>query len=577
MLDGKDMDAARLAEDWMSALRGALADGAPLGDLFVEDCHWRDLVALTGEMRTTSGIAAAPPALADGLAEAGVTGLRIDPERLPATRLMRAGREVIEAAILFETRQGWCNGVIRLQPLDEGTRAWTVMTRLDTLKGLTQRDEIVYAKDVRAPNWLDNREAARAYADRDPVVLVVGGGHAGLSAAAYLGELGIDTLVIDREKRVGDNWRLRYHNLALHNQIGVNHMPFLPFPKTWPRYIPKDMIANWLEFYTEALEINFWTETSLTGADWDEDAACWTARLAGADGSERIVRPRHIIMAASTSAVPKLPDIPTLDRFEGPVVHSAEFEIGSEWRDRPVMVFGTGSSSHDISQHLEAHGAHVTMVQRSPTMIVNVDPSAQLYDGLYLGDGPSLDDRDLLNCSFPLDLIKRGHQIITREVREREKDFYDALEGAGFRLDWGEDDTGWPMKYRTRGGGYYFNIGCSELIIDGRIDLIQYHDIDSFEADGVRMSDGTHRPAELMVMSTGYETQGALVRRLFGDAVAERAGQVWGFNENQEMANMWTRTGQPGLWFTAGAFSQCRIYSKPLALQIAIDEGLGAA
>jgi putative flavoprotein involved in K+ transport len=127
------------------------------------------------------------------------------------------------------------------------------------------------------------------------------------------------------------------------------------------------------------------------------------------------------------------------------------------------------------------------------------------------------------------------------------------------------------MLYRTRGGGYYFNIGASELIIEREIDLIQYHDIERFVADGVVMTDGTHRPADLVVMSTGYENQGALVRKLFGDAVADRAGQVWGFNDRQEMANMWTRTGQPGLWFTAGAFSQCRIYSKFLAQQIAID------
>ena len=38
---------------------------------------------------------------------------------------------------------------------------------------------------------------------------------------------------------------------------------------------------------------------------------------------------------------------------------------------------------------------------------------------------------------------------------------------------------------------------------------------------------------------------------------------------------MWMRTGQGGLWFIAGSFAQCRIYSKYLALQIkAAEEGL---
>jgi putative flavoprotein involved in K+ transport len=65
------------------------------------------------------------------------------------------------------------------------------------------------------------------------------------------------------------------------------------------------------------------------------------------------------------------------------------------------------------------------------------------------------------------------------------------------------------------------------------------------------------------------------VRRLLGDDVAERVGQIWGFGPDGEMAIMWKRTPQEGLWFIAGGLGQCRIYSKHLALQIkAIEEGL---
>ncbi|MEM9061412.1 MAG: NAD(P)/FAD-dependent oxidoreductase [Pseudomonadota bacterium] len=567
MLDGQDTDARALVQNWLDRFDAGRTSGS-VSDLFVADCHWRDLVALTGEIRTRSGrdgVAQLP----ELLSAAGATRLVPHPGMVPPQRVARAGETVIEAAIAFETDHASCNGVVRLLP--DG-RAWTLSTAIDALRMPEQPEEPAYAKDVRAPNWLDNREAERAYADRDPTVLVVGGGHAGITIAARMRELGIDTLIVDRETRIGDNWRLRYHNLKLHNQIGVNHMPYLPFPKTWPRYIPKDMIANWLEFYVEALELNFWTETSFEGADWDEANRRWTARLKLADGTIREMRPHHIVMAASVSAVKKLPDIPSLANFEGVKLHSSEFEVGSEWRNRPVMVLGTGTSSHDISQHLHAHGAHVTMVQRSPTMVVSVEPTAQLYDGLYLGDGPTLDERDLVNSSFTLDLIKRAHKILTEEVKQIDRETLEGLERAGFELEYGEDGTGWPLKYRTRGGGYYFNIGCSELIIDGEIDLIQHRDIDEYIATGVRMKDGTERPAELVVMATGYEGQGYLLRQLFGEEITERAGQVWGFREDGEMSNMWTRTGQPGLWFTAGAFSQCRIYSKYLGFQIALDE-----
>jgi putative flavoprotein involved in K+ transport len=83
------------------------------------------------------------------------------------------------------------------------------------------------------------------------------------------------------------------------------------------------------------------------------------------------------------------------------------------------------------------------------------------------------------------------------------------------------------------------------------------------------------RNADLVVLATGYKGQGHMVGALFGDDVAERVGRIWGFEETtQELRNMWVRTKQPGLWFTGGAFSQCRIYSRYMALQIeAIDAG----
>ncbi|MGM0583397.1 MAG: hypothetical protein ACQEUZ_01935 [Pseudomonadota bacterium] len=101
---------------------------------------------------------------------------------------------------------------------------------------------------------------------------------------------------------------------------------------------------------------------------------------------------------------------------------------------------------------------------------------------------------------------------------------------------------------------------------------MQYADIRAFEPGGARMADGRLVEAELVVLATGYKGQDHLVRQLFGEAVAGRIGPVWGFGEDQELRNMWTRTPQPGLWFTAGAFSQCRAFSKYLALQIAQDE-----
>jgi cation diffusion facilitator CzcD-associated flavoprotein CzcO len=571
---------------WLGRLNAALAapDANNIGALFAPDGHWRDLLALTWRFGTLSGRDALAPALARALAGSGAREFAIDTRRCAPRVVERAGTPCVEAFLRFETNVGHGEGLLRMRRDDKAKAraapvAWTLLTALDELRGCeesalrVQREEPVIARDFHGPNWLDRRRAALDYSERDPTVLIVGGGHAGLTLAARLGQLDVDALVVDRMQRIGDNWRRRYRGLKLHNQVHSNHLPYLPFPPTFPAYLAKDQIANWLETYAECMDIAFWTQTAFEGATFDAAEGRWSTRVTRADGATRTLRPKHIVMATSVSGTPHIPQIPTLERFAGTVVHSSKFTDGAAWRGRPVMVIGTGTSAHDIAQDLHGHGARVTMVQRSPTLVVNVEPSAQLYDGVYLGEGPSLEDRDLINASIPLPLTKIAHRLLTDEVKAIDRPLLDGLEKAGFRLSFGEDGTGWPLLYRTRGGGYYFNVGCSELIASGEIGIVQYHDIESFIHDGARMEDGRKLKAELIVLATGYKGQDHLVETLFGAAVAARVGPIWGFDErSQELRNMWARTGQPGLWFTAGAFSQCRIYSKLLALQIKAAE-----
>lgn len=583
-----EQGASRIVEAWLGHFNATLAtgDATRLGALFGPDGHWRDIVGLTWTIGTISGRQAVADALMAAAGGHGPPHFTIDLDRYPPRLVERAGEATIEAILRFGTAIGQGAGLIRIRRTEaagDPPQAWTLLTALRDITGHDEetvrlgREEPAFERDFQGPNWLDRRREQGRYADRDPTVLIVGGGHAGLTAAASLKALGVEALVVDRMARVGDNWRLRYHGLKLHNQVHSNHLPYLPFPKTWPHYIPKDKIANWLEFYVEAMEIDFWTRTTFEGAGYDPTTQLWTARLRLADGTLRELRPRHIIMATSVSSTPNIPEIPTLDRFAGTVVHSSRFGDGAAWRGENVFVFGTGTSAHDIAQDLHGNGAQVTMVQRSPTLIVNVEPSAQLYDGVYYGKGPSLDDRDLINSSFPLPVMKQAHKLLTAKTREYDAVLHEGLERVGFRLDFGEDGTGWPLKYRQRGGGYYFNVGCSELIVRREIGLIQYDDIEAFSPKGPCLKDGRQLRGALVVLATGYKGQDHLVEVLFGAGVARRVGRVWGFDEaSQELRNMWMRTAQPGLWFTGGSFAQCRMYSRYLALQIKAAE-LGLA
>lgn len=571
-------DVAAVAQDWVSRLNAALAHGSVdrIADVFQDDAHWRNAFGLGWDLRTISGSAA----IARELGAVGAPALRLHPGKPAPERTSVAGIDVILAFLSFDAAAGDGVGVVRLQAAPDGHRALSLMTTRETLATGPAAGHAFGADyqvaDNRQPNWLDKRREEQAFADRDPDVLIVGGGHAGMACAAELKLLGLDALIVDQQERIGDNWRTRYHSLLLHNKTPINHLPHLPFPKTFPDFLPKDKVANWIEHYAEIMELNYWVRTSFLGAEYDAGKGVWRARLKLADGGARDMSVRHVVLATSVSGSPKIPNVPTLSSFKGEVVHSSGHAGGAGFAGRKVLVLGTGSSAHDIAQDLCLNGAHVTMVQRSPTMIVNVEPSAQLYDQLYLNDGPALEDRDLINLSTPLPLVKKSHQIITRQVKELDADLYRRLEAVGFRLSFGDDDAGWPLLFRTRGGGYYFNAGCSELIADGKIKLIQNADIARFDATGVRMQDGAHLDVDRVILATGFMGHEHLVGQLFGRAVADRVGQIWGIDpDSSELRNMWMRTHQPGLWFTGGSFSQCRIYSKYLAMQIAaIEAGL---
>ena len=582
-----------LASEWINAFNHSLTAAPQSPDaacnLFLTDSYWRDALGVTWQLDTMVGGDAIVMKLRENATRVGLSDLSLDDTASPPQWVNRAGTDAIEAFFRFETKAAIGRGIIRLCPSTETTeagntdrqwRAWTLFTAIDQLKGHEEKLDrnrptgSSYSRDFRGPNWLDKRLAAQKYEEHDPAVQVVGGGQAGLSIAARLTQLGVDNLIVDKNSRIGDNWRNRYHALTLHNQLHVNHLPYMPFPPTWPTYIPKDMLALWFESYAAAMELNVWTDIEMTSGSYDEASQLWDITLTGKDGSIRKMAPRHVILATGVSGIANRPEIPTIDRFAGTVLHSSDYGDGDDWAGKNAIVIGCGNSGHDISQDLHASGASVTMVQRSPSLVVNIEPSAQFPYRLY-DEGRTTDECDFITTSMPLPLVKKAHQHFTRQSQTADKTLLDKLASVGFQLDFGEDDTGWQFKYLTRGGGYYFNVGASDLIADGNIKLIQNTDIDGFTAAGVSLKTGAHISADLVVLATGYKKQEFLVAKLFGQDVAERVGPIWGFGDGLELRNMYRPTGQPGLWMIAGSFAQCRINSKYLALQIkAVEEAL---
>jgi len=577
------LELRRVAVGWLAAFEAALASGdaAALGRMFHAEAHWRDVLAFTWHVTPVAGVEAIVQRLLAEQGRVGARGFVLPAERRAPRLVTRLGTRCIEALYEFSTATGGGAGIFRLSEAEDGVmKAWLLSTTLQSITGHEERiganrpSGSAYSRNFGGDNWADVRRKAAAYEDRDPAVLVVGGAQAGLAVAARLNRLGVDTLVVEKWPRIGDSWRKRYHSLALHNSIHINHLPYMPFPPSWPTYIPKDMLGNWFEFYADAMEINCWTDTEFAGAEWDGPAQCWNARLKRGDGSERVMRPRHIVCANGVSSYPMMPDVPGLDAFQGTVMHSEGFDSGAGWGGKRALILGTGSSANDMALDLHSHGVHTTMIQRGSTTVVSINPSARLNEAVWDEPG-TMEDADVIASSVPPPLVLRNYRAVVKRMMELDREIVEGLRRIGFKHDIGEDETGHQMKYFRRGGGYNLDAGSSELLIKGEIGLLQYDRIERFVAEGALLHDGSVVPADLVLLATGYYPQQELIRRSMGEAMVERIGPVWGIGPDGELNNMYKRTPQQGLWFIAGGLPQCRINSKFLALQIkAMELGL---
>lgn len=540
-------------------------------EVFLADVYWRDGLALTWQLTTWYG----QDQIREGLQNAhlNIESLEFEPE-LEMQWASRNGLDHIEVPYRFTTAIGQGRGYARLVEYEGRLVAWTVSTILETITG---HEEAIlanrpsgneYARTFSGPNWLDKLETERKYDDREPEVLVAGGGQAGLTAAARLRQLGVDVLVVDPMKRVGDNWRNRYHSLTLHNEAEVCHLPYMPFPETWPTYIPKDMVALWFEAYAKAMELNFWGGARLVSGEYNHETETWGATVRFDDGTERVLHPKHIVMATGVSGKPIIPDIAGMDDFQGEIIHTSDFYSGKDYRNKRVLVVGTGSSGHDTAQELHGAGAEVTMMQKSATAVVSsgIETAGKLY-APYMKGRPT-EETDLKSASTPYPLNRHSMQLLTRSLKVIDRSLHEGLEAAGFRITHGEDDLGFAGKFFGKFGGYYLDVGCSQLIIDGEIRIIQHADFEKFVSSGASMKAGDIHEFDVIVLATGYEGQDSIAGQLFGDEVRQKIGAIWGFDEQGEMRNMWRPTAQKGLWIAGGGFAQSRINSKFIALQI---------
>lgn len=572
--------ASASAQQWLDHFNQALRHDGPqaAAQLFEIDGFWRDLVAFTWNIKTMEG----QQQIADMLA-ATLDNVRPSNWQLEEDASDNDG--TIEAWITFDTAVAHGRGHLRLR----NGKAWTLLTTMVELKGhpeprgFNRPRGAEHGINKHRQTWQEKRqhEAETLGYSEQPYCLIIGGGQGGIGLGARLKQLNVPTLIIDKLEKPGDAWRRRYKSLCLHDPVWYDHLPYMPFPDNWPVFAPKDKIGDWLEMYTNIMELNYWGSTECTSARYDEQAQEWIVHVKR-DGAELVLRPKQLVLATGMSGIPNIPSLPGQDVFEGEQHHSSQHPGGEAYAGKKVVVLGANNSAHDICAALWEHGADVTMIQRSSTHIIK---SNSLMDnvlgGLYseeaVQNGMTTYKADLTFASIPFRIMPEFHIPLYQQVAEQDKDFYQGLEKAGFMLDFGDDGSGLFMKYLRRASGYYIDVGASELIASGDIKLKSHTTIERLTRNSVILTDGSELEADLVVYATGFGSMNGWAAKIISQEVADKVGKCWGMGSDTtkdpgpwegELRNMWKPTRQQALWFHGGNLHQSRHYSQYLSLQL---------
>jgi cation diffusion facilitator CzcD-associated flavoprotein CzcO len=570
-----------------------------LDTLVVTHASWKDHLATTWDYHQFHGLQNIKMALkdqqlkfklknlkvntkADHRYENGVSIQTIHPakDNLPPV-------EWLQVVFDFENEFGVGQGLLRLITVDSpdvpcGLKAYCIYTALENIKGNEEQmarlrpEGVNHGQHSGRTSWKERREEDFKWGgDKQPTVLIVGGGQGGLNTAARLKVMGINSLIIEKNKRIGDNWRNRYKFLVLHDPVWYDHLSYINFPDTWPIFTPKDKLGDWFDHYAKSMELSYWNDKTVTGAKFDDSTGTWTVSIKDNEtGETTYLNPKHVVMSTGHSGEPNVPQFKDQEKFKGKIVHSSQHTTGKAFEGQNAIVIGCCNSGHDIAQDFYEQGAKATIVQRSSTCIINSELGLKVTTrGLYEEGGPKVEVADMILQSLPITLLNLLMQQQYRETCEIEKDIHDSVTKAGFKMDAGYGGTGLFGKYFRRGGGYYIDVGASKLIADNKISIKQGTQIERFTENGVVFEDGSVIDnLAIVVLATGYSNMKETARRIFGDEVADRLNPVWGLDEEGEFKTMWRHSGHPNFWYMGGNLAMSRYYSKRLALKIVAQE-----
>lgn len=335
--------------------------------------------------------------------------------------------------------------------------------------------------------------------------LIIGSGFSGLGAAIALEKAGVEFLILEKKFDIGGTWRDNtYPGCACDIPSHLYSFSFEQKPdwsKLWP---PQPEIQQYLLDVTKKYKlrqhVRFGQEVE--HAWWDDRAMEWHVRTKY--GLEYVAR--FLISGAGALHIPSIPDFKDIDKFQGAMFHSAEWEQNVDLTDKRVAVIGTGASAIQIVPAIIDQVAELKLFQRTPAWVMpwsnwevpgwikwvfahvpgiqNIFRKAIFWTHEFVGYAMSRRP-DLLKIAERLGKWNIRRSITDPVLRDKLTPTYSA--GCKRILKGG----------KKRGTDYYGALANpkSDVITDG---------IDCFTENAIVTKDGARHEVDIVVFATGF-------------------------------------------------------------------------
>ena len=341
-------------------------------------------------------------------------------------------------------------------------------------------------------------------------IAILGAGFSGLAMAIALRRStvslglpadGSGVVVFEREPRIGGTWAVnRYPGCACDVPSHLYSLSYAPKPDWSRAYAPQPEILRYIDDVARQHGVGpeLRLGSGVASARYDEASGRW--RLCTDQGDEHTAR--VIISAVGGLSRPKLPEIPGLERFQGPVLHTARWDNAVVLSGQRVAVIGTGASAIQLVPQLARVAGHLDVFQRTPPWIV---PRP---------DGPIAPWSQRTMARWPL---------LRRLRREALRWSMDIRSLAFVHLPWLMGVAEWealrhlrrqvPDPALRRALTPSYRIGCKRILVaDDYYPALCQPNValraggaSAIEADGVRDRDGVLHKADVLVLATGFE------------------------------------------------------------------------